>query len=147
MPVFGGLDAAGLERALGAFGLGPIVAALRTSLPEVLEEVATMARRGELDLDRLREESKKLTIDHFDTLIAAFRALAMAVEALGIRLSHTDPFASDVLTALKQPELGRKRQRPRDAEARRIEEEALTFFAKRRTRNPTNGGGARPTTA
>jgi DNA-binding transcriptional MerR regulator len=146
LPVLGGLDPAGLLRALDVFGLGAIARSIRDAIPDVTDELARMAKGGAFEIDHVREASKTLTVDQFDTLISCLRALAMAVEASGLHLSHSDPFASDVLDALREPEQRRQRSLPKDEDARRVEQEALAFFAKRRkaASRARAGGDAQP---
>ena len=132
LPLYGGFDQTAYVDFLERFGLGEAFRKINSAVPRLGESLAQEAQEGGMQIDRIRTETlPQLTANNYDTFVRMGRVLLAALEAFGVEISASDPFAADCLAALRHPE---RRLKPPPTETGEAEGEAiaLAFFAQQK---------------
>ena len=136
LPLYGGFDQAAYVDFLERFGLGEAFRMINSAVPSLGETLAQDAREGHMQIDRIRDEAlPQLTADNYDTFVRMGRVLLAALEAFGVEITASDPFAADCLAALRHPDRHLKPPENSDTGEIEGEEAALAFFARRKRAN------------
>lgn len=150
LPLFGGFDQAAYVDFLERFGLDEAFRKINAAVPDLGESLAQDAQEGRMQIDRIRTEAlPQLTADDYDTFVRMGRVLLAALEAFGLEVSASDPFAADCLAALRRPERPLKPPTNPDTGEAEGEAIALAFFAQQnraKVRAAASSGGSQSKT-